>query len=81
MDNVIKFTTDYQGRLTDDAHFDHAGDIVDRYNLSTCLLLVEAGVAEWVPSTSSGTELVEAAPVTESVEVKPRRGRPKAVTQ
>lgn len=55
---VIKFSQDYQGRLTDNANFDKAGDVVERYNLSTCLLLVEAGIAEWVeqPAEDAPTE-------------------------
>lgn len=53
---VIKFLHDYQGRLTDNANFDKAGDVVERYNLSTCLLLVEAGVAEWAEQEDAPTE-------------------------
>lgn len=50
MDAVIRFLIDYRGPLTEDTHFDQAGSIVDRYNLSTCSLLVDAGFAEWVAS-------------------------------
>lgn len=82
MDSVIKFLVDYRGRLTDDAHFDTAGSIVDRYSLSTCLLLVEAGVAEWVVQEieSAELELPEFEPEAELPTIaatKPKRGRPK----
>ena len=72
MNTVIRFLTDYQGRLTDNVHFDRAGDIVDRYNVSTCLLLVEAGVAEYVVAD-------DAPPVEEPTEApQPKRTRKKA---
>lgn len=78
MDAVIRFLTDYRGPVTEDQHFDRAGDIVDRYNLSTCVLLVEMGVAEWVfPQTED--EPAEETPVTVVEMPKPKRGRkPKA---
>lgn len=71
MNASVRFLTDYRGRLTDDAHYDVAGSVVDRYSLSTCSLLVEAGVAEWVePDT------------VEPESVKPKRGRKaKAATE
>jgi len=80
MNGVIRFTTDYRGPLTDDAHFDQVGSIVDRYSVSTCSLLVDAGVAEWVGDDSA----LSLAPATDLAvaDVKPKRGRkPKVVAE
>lgn len=71
MNAVVRFLTDYQGPITDDSHFDTAGSVVDRYTLSTCSLLVDAGIAEWIEPELASLE-----------EIKPKRGRkPKVVTE
>lgn len=80
MNGVIRFLTDYRGPLTDDTHFDQAGSIVERYSVSICSLLVDAGVAEWVEDDSA----LSLAPATDLAvaDVKPKRGRkPKAVAE
>ena len=80
MNGVIRFLTDYRGPLTNDAHFDQVGSIVERYSVSTCSLLVEAGVAEWAEDDSA----LSLAPATDLAvaDVKPKRGRkPKVATE
>lgn len=70
MSAVIRFLEDYQGSLTDNAHFNQQGQVVDWLPFPTCVLLVEAGKAEWAE-----IELPEFEPEVESVATKPKRGR------